>query len=181
MKIYLQIVFSFLFITVLCFSCIEQQEIMDTNTYFDLEKYVSELKESGNFEFKKVTKYAKFNGKQDSLILDNYDISAELEMIKKYNINKASLAGKYAVEEMKTDTLETILYTALEDNLLTRSLAIEKRNKELRLIKIVALQKSVLSLSKQTIVFAPNKSYQLISEDENKYSNDLMKEILIKF
>jgi hypothetical protein len=102
-------------------------------------------------------------------------------MLRKYNINKASLSGKYSVDSLVENNLKTTTYTALEEKLLTQSLAIKKDGEGLREIVIKGSQKSLLSESNLTIIFAPENKYHLLSEDNNKYSKDLVKEIIIKF
>jgi hypothetical protein len=157
-------------------SCVSEEVVTESVAYFDLEKYNKELLDSIKIR-SKVTKTVKLNEKEEVQTIQDYDMSLELAMMNKYNINKASLAGKYDIK----DEGSTVIYTANDDDLITRVLTIEKKNNEVSKIEIQGLQKSILSESKQTIVFIPEKSFLLISEDKNKYNKDLKKEVLIEY
>ena len=158
---------------------------VDSNTverveYFDIEEYVTNFLKNQTNTFD-VEKTVALNGEYESKTLKAYDISKELEMMKKFNINKASLSGKYEVSTINNESSETTIYTALEESLFTRTLTVTKEKNVISQIKIEGLRQSILSESKQTVIFAPEKSFQLISEDNNRYSKDLEKEILLKF
>ncbi len=157
-------------------SCTTEEAVTQGVGYFDLENYLVGLSAEQKIQ-PSVEKKVLLNGVEESKHLENYDITPELEMMKKYNINKVSLAGKYKVENVDNTTT----YTALEDDLITRKITIEKSGDDIINLEITGLQKSILSESKQTIIFAPEKSFYLKSEDENKYSQDLTKEVLIEY
>ena len=146
--------------------------------YFDLESYVDRIIEK-EVTIPNVKKTVRLNGKEETKELNNYDLSPEIKMLKKYNINKVSLSGKYDVKTSQNEGFEKVEYIANEEDLKTRNISIWKKGDEIQKIEILAVQTSIMATSNQKIVYEPNKSFQLVSEDNNKYSNDLMKEILI--
>lgn len=164
------------FVMLIFSSCISEEAATESIGYFDLEKYNEGLLDSIKIR-RSVTKTVRLNEVEEVQNIEDYDMSPELAMMNKYNIDKASLAGKYDLKEEGN----TLTYTANEDDLITRVLTIEKSNNEVSKIQIQGLQKSILSQSKQTIVFIPEKSFLLISEDKNKYNKDLKKEVLIEY
>jgi hypothetical protein len=157
-------------------SCTTEEEATKSVGYFDLEKYNQELVDLIKVR-SSVIKTVKLNEEIEIQTIENYNMSPELAMMNKYNINKPSLAGKYDVKEDGENTT----YTANEEDLITRVLTITKKNNEVTKIEINGLQKSILSESKQTILFTPETSFLLISEDKNKYNKDLKKEVLIEY
>ncbi len=164
------------FVAILLFSCSTPDEQQEAVFYFDIEQYISDLSEA-SLVIDRVEKTVALNEAEETLTITSYDLSPELEMMKKYNINKASLAGKYQVVEKG----EFTIYSAIERDLLTQKLTIRKQGEEVSMIEIEGYQNSILSESKQKIVFKPSESFQLVSDDDNKYNNDLVKEILITF
>ena len=157
-------------------ACTSSEELDANVGYFDLEKYTSEFAQSAQPKLT-VSKTVKLNEVEETKVLKDYDISPELALMNKYNINKVSLAGKYAEKVAGNTTI----YTALEEDLITRKLTIEHEADGVTRIAIDGLQKSVLSESTQTIIFEPKISFTLISEDINRYSKDLKKEVLITY
>jgi len=170
----MKILFAFILLGLLA-SCTSSEELEASVGYFDLEKYNDRFAQIT--QLKQVSKTVILNEQEETQVLKDYDITPELTMMNKYNINRVSLAGKYSekVEGNKTT------YTALEEGLITRKLSIDKKSDQVTRISIDGLQKSVLSESVQTIIFEPNKSFRLVSVDKNKFSKDLKKEILITY
>ena len=180
MKITYRLLLILSFSCVLFTACEIDSNAVDRVDYFDIEEYIVNIQNNQSKTFD-VEKTVVLNGEPESKTLKAYDISQELAMMNKFNINKASLAGKYEVSTIKNENSETTIYTALEEKLFTRTLAVTKEKDVISQIKIEGLRQSILSESKQTVIFAPEKSFQLISEDNNRYSKNLEKEILLKF
>ncbi len=170
----MKLLHSFLILLVMA-SCNTEEVGRDVSLYFDLEDYVGQLS-SDQKTFAEVNKIVKLDQQEESKKISTYDLSDELNMMKKYNINKAALAGKYKVEESDTE----VVYTALEDGLSTSLLRVRKSKDQVSAIEITGLQKSILSESRQTIIFAPERSFLLKSEDNNKFTKDITKEVLIE-
>lgn len=163
-------------------ACNNPEEAINENPelYFDLELFVDDYIKTGKVNFD-VTKKVTLNGKEEIQELKNYNINLELELLKKFNINKPSLGGKYEVTEDTDGGEDVTIYTAIEDDLRTEKLEVRRSENEVVYIKVEADQKSILSDNKQSVIFAPEKSYHLISEDNNRFSKVLKKEILITF
>lgn len=157
-------------------ACATQESATKGVGYFDIETYIKELSEEATLQ-QNVKKTVSLNGKAETENLSSYNITPELNMMNKYNINRPALSGKYNVLSEGDKTI----YTAMEEDLITRTLTVEKNNNQVVSIEIDGLQKSILSESRQTIIFAPEKSFFLKSEDQNRYTKDITKEVLIEY
>jgi len=169
---YLLLIFSLFFIC----SCETQESVTEGVGYFDIESYIKELPSSETTQTD-VSKTVTLNGTTERKQLGNYNITPELNMMNKYNINKPALSGKYTEKKEGNKTI----YTAVEEDLITRTLTIERKNNDISSIHINGLQKSILSQSQQTITFVPEKSFLLKSEDQNRFTKDITKEVLIEY
>lgn len=169
-------IIAFAILLIFIAACQAPEANSSATEYFDIEKYNDEIS-SDLQRIPIASKTVKLNELEETQELKDYILSSELEMMNRYNINKTSLAGKYKEEKNGQSTI----YSALEDGLRTRRLSIEKNNKDVTRIEINGFQKSVLSESTQTIIYVPNKSFRLISEDKNRFTKDLKKEVLIRF
>ncbi|WP_235298690.1 hypothetical protein [Portibacter marinus] len=157
-------------------SCATQESATKGVGYFDLETYIKDLSEEVKNQ-QNVRKTVTLNGVTETKNIGTYTITPELNMMNKYNINKPALAGKYEENKQGSQTV----YTAKEDDLITRKLTVETKNNEVTRIEIDGLQKTILSESKQTIVFVPKASFLLKSEDLNRFTKDITKEVLIEY
>ena len=171
---------SIFIIALLVTSCKEgESEGGSLSNYFDLEAFINNLGEENNKQ--SIIKTVSLNEVSEEKTLKNYNIIPELTLMKKYNINKASLSGKYGVEERKDGQEVITVYKALEEGLKTRELMVRKLGKEVVKIEITGLQKSLLSEIQQKIIYEPQSLFSMTATDNNRFSKDLKKEILIKF
>ena len=154
--------------------------IADSEVYFDLSGAMDRLiaEQDANFS---VEKTVSLNGKSEQKSIDSYDLSQELTILKKYDIDKVSLAGKYNVNVSQDNGFELTEYLANEDKLKTRILKVWKNADKIEKIEVEALLNSIMATSDQKIIYEPSRLFHMISKDENKYSNDLVKEILITY
>lgn len=168
--------YSILILTLLIAGCASQESANKSVGYFDIETYIKELPEWVITQAE-VKKTVKLNDQVESETIRDYSILPELNMMNKYNINKPALGGKYKEEKKDNKTI----YEAIDEDLITRTLTIERNGDVVSRIEIEGLQKSILSESRQTIIFEPNKSFFLRSDDVNRYTKDIAKEVLIEY
>lgn len=157
-----------------------ETENVESQSYFDLSGYMDEqIREQDGS--RAVKKTVSLDGKSEEKSFTSYDLSQELEILKKYDINKVSLSGKYDVKVSQDNGLELTQYLANEEKLKTRALRVWKGGRQIEKIEVEAQISTIMATSEQSIIYEPARSFQMISKDINKYSNDLMKEILITF
>ncbi len=170
------------FLLLLIFGCVDPEEVVvnSAELYFDIPEYVDQYE--AEHDSYNVIKEVTLNNKTESKNIDGYNLSKELELMKGFDINKPSMGGKYDKQEIQQEDGSLLTtYTAKEPELKTQSVKILRNQDKIEEIKIEGAQKTILSENKQTIIFAPEKSFNLVSEDKNRFGNKLTKEILIKF
>jgi hypothetical protein len=167
-----------LFIT----GCVNPEEVVvnSAELYFDIPTFVKNYENTHSNA--KVTKKVVLNNKEETQEIADYNLKQELDLMSAFDINKPSMGGKYTKNEIQEDNgaIRTV-YSANEKDLKTQEVEVIRSQNEIVTIKITGAQKTILSENNQSIIFAPEKSYHLLSEDKNTFGKKIKKEILITF
>lgn len=157
--------FIFGSILLFTFSACELPKLPDKKemtTFFSLEGYFKE--EEGRLS-KKETRYKKHiktNSEEEDLMLKIEDWNTEFELFKKSDINKPSWKDDYGIDSVVVKgKLKALIYTALKDDLYTRSLTIKFKGAKVQAISI--LNKSANSIYKleETLNYDPETGYKI--------------------
>lgn len=162
--------------------CVDPEEVVinSAELYFDIPTFVQNYEESHSNAT--VTKKVVLNDKEETKEIEAYNFKQELDLMSGFDINKPSMGGKYTKKEIKEENGEVrTVYSANEKDLRTQEVEVRRNQNEIVEIKITGAQKTILSENKQSIIFAPEKSYHLLSEDKNRFGKKIKKEILITF
>ncbi len=169
--------YSFYLLSFLLFNaCVEipttgaKQEIV----FFDLKEYFK--KEIGKLSsLKKVKKTVSINGVKEELTIDSVNFEEELSVFINSDINRVAWFDKYQVDSTLNSNgiLESITYTALDNNLKTQSIVIKfNDNTVVSQLSIKNNRSSIVSNASQDLEYLPGKSYTIQSRQNTSLSNE---------
>lgn len=139
--------------------------------FFDLETYFKKEVE-GLKNVKQVEKTAAINGQQEKKTLENIDFSQELAIFTQSNINKTGWLDKYVVDSIYNtkEELVQLKYTAKEERMRTRQVAIFFENKEVSKVEVQNGTSNIIAQTQQNLVYLPKKGYTIKSEQDIVFS-----------
>lgn len=168
-----------LIISILLMACntSSQKEEIDSSgiTFFDMKAYFED--EIKNFKFKTLKKTASLNDKSETKTITDFDISEELELFSKANINRPAWKDKYKVEE----TANKVTYTAADEELNIKSIIIEKNGDEVSKITIQSASKNSLLEAEKLMIYEPKKGYSIKNRQSVTLSGDNTMHVEVEF
>jgi hypothetical protein len=149
---------SLLMVGLLLFLPSCKPEVAETGSaakYFDLQGYfhgdAEQLTKSNPF----VTKTVTHNGITETKKIHIADWGAELSMFIGSDINKPAWKDSYNVQ----DTGDALIYTAIDPNLKTREIIVNRSNDEVKWIMIINHTKNMLYETKEKLTYFPDSLY----------------------
>lgn len=136
-----------------------QRNVFSLNTYFEEEIHQTKNKING-------TKYVSFNGKKDTLDLENFDPSKDLRSFIESDINKPSLLDQYKCDTLQKNGKNIFSYQALKNSLRTKSIEIISTNGSVEEISILNEDASILRNSSQRLNYRPSKGYTIQTQQK---------------
>lgn len=177
-------VFNILLLLLLAglYACNPSSATLDEAYFFDLKGYfdnqLSELK-----KVEQLQKSTVFNGQKEEKILDSIDFSRELIVFIESDINRSAWLDKYRVDSIlnASGQLIQIVYTAQDPSLKTQKMTINFAESEVERIEILNVTGSILSDSRQDLVFIPQRGYSISSRQQLIFFTDRSLSVEVNF
>jgi len=181
-----------LHLIIICFCCgtllacsnagSEAETLSATNRFFDLSQYFTEQVELLATK-QNIQKKASINGVEESQTIMQPDFKQELQLFMDSDINRTSWLDKYAVDSTlnAAGNLTQLTYTALEDKLRTRKVAISFAETAITNIKIVNATDNVIAQTQQELSYAPQRGYAIKSFQDILFADPRTMEVEVSF
>ncbi|MFK7932174.1 MAG: hypothetical protein AB8G22_01610 [Saprospiraceae bacterium] len=170
----------------LLFACtnsdLETENDQSVERFFDLSQYFKgQVKLLATKQ--EVQKKASINGKTESKTISTPDFKQELQLFIDSDINRTSWLDKYEVDSTRnaTGNLTQLTYTALEDKLRTRKVAITFTNKEVTNVEILNATDNVIAQTKQELSYTPQQGYVIKSFQDILLAEPRTMEVAVNF
>lgn len=144
-------------------------------TFFDLEAFFE--KEIKNFPYQKIKKTATLNGKSETKELSDFDMTKELAIFVKSNINNPSWKDKYQVSE----TPNQIIYEAAVDKLKIKKVVIDKNGEEVSKITILTSATQRIFTAEKELIYEPKKGYSIKNHQDVMLSGETDMGVVVAF
>lgn len=177
--------FTFYILYFTLFTCVacssnEKPDVVQVSHFFDLKGYFQEQMQQ-NEQYTAVQKTVGIDGKQQTKILDDINWKRELSVFAAADINKAAWQDKYRTDTMATINAVNIIYTALEDDLKTRTINIQLDRDTVKYISIEQLSENFIYRSQKTLNYSPQASYTLENRQKAPFLKEHFYEINVEF
>lgn len=150
--------------------------------FFDLSEYFNQQAEL-LADRSVVEKSASINGNKETQTINAPNFREELQLFIDSDINRTSWLDKYAVDSTTNAAggLTGLAYTALEDKLRTRRVAISFAQTEVTQIEIVNATDNVIAQTKQELSYAPQRGYAIKSFQDILFAAPRTMEVQVNF
>ncbi len=167
--------FCFFILVLLIASCQEETNNSDLKgqAFFSVKNYFEQ--EINRIEQEKITveKQITLDGKSETLQFSNIDFSKEFDVFINSDINKIAWLDKYQVDSTFIDEkLTNVSYTALDEDLRTKSLRISYQKGELTSLQIKNSANSSLATSEQLLNYTPQTGYRIENRQDITISGE---------
>ena len=159
------------------------KEEMDSKPlFFDVKAFFDKEIDALNEKQPQVRKILVLNGAREEFQTDSLDFSNELSLFLNSEINKASWRDSYQADTTlgENQLIEQTRYTALDDKLQTRLVAVQYHNQIPSIIRIVNKTKNIILTATQELIyeagvgFSIDQVQQLKFRTENKVRVEVM-------
>jgi len=173
----------------ICCSCLacsnsatDTSEKQSTTRFFDLSQYFQEqVQILANEE--NIQKKASINGKTESQTIANPSFQQELQLFMDSDINRTSWLDKYSVDSTlnAAGNLTKVTYTALEEKLRTRKVAIAFTEDVITKVDILNATDNVIAQTKQELSYTPRQGYSIKSYQDILFAEPRKIEVEVSF
>jgi hypothetical protein len=136
---------------------------METSTkkYFDLKAYFQKEVVRLTKNPPEIKKVVQVNGEREERTIDSIDFKKELSPFFDADINRAAWSDKYKTDSIFNDrkTLTQIVYTALDDKLITRKISLNFESNMMQKVIVVNNASSMVASTQQKLQYAPKEGY----------------------
>lgn len=165
------------------FACTSATEnVTQQERFFDLSQYFNEQVTHLAAQ-KEVQKEATINGTTEAQTVTNPDFQQELQLFIDSDINRTSWLDKYAVDSILNTAgqLTELVYTALEDQLRTRRVAIAFADNQVNQVDILNATDNVIAQTKQELSYTPQNGYIIKSFQDILFTDPRTLEVSVSF
>jgi hypothetical protein len=142
-------------------SCVSDQEVVSSEQYFDLPKFIEneiiELNKNKTQLYKKVFT----DGEYDSILIIKPDWKKELQIFSNININKPAFIGKYKITKGNAKEFQQTSYHSLDETLRIKSITLLMLNDSIKKISIFKDDHSMFLDNSICLDYSPGKSYHI--------------------
>jgi hypothetical protein len=174
------------FLLILISSACREEAVSDSQItnpkFFDLKGYFDhEIKRLDQLQ-PTVTKTLALNGNTETRQLTQLDYARELDLFQQADLNRPDWLDRYRADStVQNNQLTAIRYTALDEKLRTRQLAISFKNGQVSSISIQNGAKSMAAGSQQQLVYEPTKGYRIESVQHTAISKAQVLQVAVTF
>lgn len=156
-------VLTFFIITLISGCTLDKQSKVKPDYYFDLEVFFTEEIKNLNKSNSIIQKTVTHNGITElkKLKIENWE--DEFALFIQSDINKPAWKDAYQIDSSKKDKIS---YKALEDDLKTRLIEVEFKNKRISNIKILNKTSNYLYQIKEVLAYYPDSLYVINKEQK---------------
>jgi hypothetical protein len=157
---------GFCFVLFLSFSCSDPSGNKQEANIFNSEEYFSGEASRLASQVKMVTKVVGRNSEKDSGRVAVTDWKKELEPFSQCNISKPTFRNSYSVDSVSGSNTRRITYTALEPQLVIRSLEVNYAGDQIVNMQMVTAETNQLYTATRLLRYIPDSGYRISGRQE---------------
>lgn len=159
-----------------------QQGTRNTQTppsFFDLKGYM-EQQIKANEQYSTIQKTVSIDGEEESKKLSEIDWKADLTAFSRADINKPAWLEKYRVDTLSDKGMK-IVYTAMEDKLITRKMTVSFANDAVDEIIIEQQNHNEVYTADKRLIYQSQKGYSMQTKQKAPFSEARDYEVRVVF
>jgi ketopantoate reductase len=150
--------------------------------FYDLKTYFKNEIDRLNQSNLQVEKVVKINEESEVQQLNDINYEQELKLFTNSDINRMAWFDKYKIDSIFEDRqLKALHYTALDEDLKTKSVQINFSKQEIDQVLIENSTESFIASSMQSLAYQPKSGYQIITSQKTKLGKKQAVSIAVAF
>lgn len=154
----------------------------EVKPFFDLRGYITSETDRLIAAKTKVEKTIQLNGVTESKQIKDLNFVHDLRLFREADINKPAWFDKYETEEKALSAGHIITnYLATDSSLIVRRLTVEQDQGATTRIEILRHTGTVLSDGRHLLTYEPARGYDVVTNQETRFGDDVEAEISVRW